>query len=396
MDNNASKTPGLAALLRGKTALPLQTYKRSTSVQPECTLINMQRLYFSTILAIPVNLIHILLFAFGVSPASPAEAVWREAIMLSHTVLLVCMLLLFFAAGRLRKGTKATLPMYFVQYLVVLLLMLAGVVITSFDQLVTTSITPFLVVTCICAMVFLIRPLHSFLIYLFAFVLFYIFIGKTGASEAVIMSNRVNGITSIAIGIVLSVLMWRANYVNLTQKQHIQEQQKRLEEQAYIDSLTALPNRRYFDRIIENELKEETQTGREASLIILDIDDFKNINDTCGHIAGDKALQQLAGLLRDSLAPEDTIARLGGEEFIMLLPGKSLSQAYETGLQLRKLVEGHTFLLDMPAHLTASFGVSLLYDPKEKALSGYYSPADKALYTAKRNGKNRVEIYIPQ
>jgi len=361
-------------------------------VDYESFLINIQRLYFAVIIAIPVHIAHILLFLINVSPDSPQQHVWQKAIIFSHSVLLLFMVVLFIMTRYFRKFTVPASGMYIMQYFMVLLLMGAGVAIASFDQLVTSSVTPFLVVICICSMVFLIRPLYTFFIYIFSYATFYITIGIAAENPQILASNRVNGITCVAIGIVLSGIMWQNSSRNILQKQFIQKQQKELEMLAHFDPLTGLSNRRYFDRIVETSLMSFCEKSITGCIIILDIDDFKKINDTYGHIAGDMALIQLAALLKDNLTISDTISRLGGEEFIILLPDKTLEESFVIAEKLRILVEQHTFILEEKhVHFTASFGVSILYDKKEKALNSYYSLADRALYRAKRKGKNRVE-----
>ncbi len=358
----------------------------------ECVLINIHRLYYAALIAIPVHIAHILLFLINVSPNSPQQHFWQKSIIFSHSVLLFFMVVLFIMARYYRNHTTPATGMYIVQYFEVLLLMGAGVAIASFDQLVTSNVTPFLVVICVCSMVFLIRPLYTFLIYLFSYAAFYITIGTAAETSEILASNRVNGITCVAIGIVLSGIMWQNNSRNILQKQFIQKQQKELEMLAHFDPLTGLSNRRYFDRVVETSLMTVREKNSIGCIIILDIDDFKKINDTYGHIAGDIALIQLAILLKDNLTTYDTISRLGGEEFIMLLPDKTLEESVVITEKLRILIEQHTFILEEKhVHFTASFGVSILYDKKEKALSSYYSLADRALYRAKRNGKNRVE-----
>ncbi len=282
--------------------------------------------------------------------------------------------------------------MLVLQYIAVIIIMASGIALVTIDQLVTTNITPFLLSCIISGTVFLIRPLISLLIFSTSYVTYYHLIALTITNEQVLLSNRVNGITAIGIGFLLSIILWRYNYTNITQKWIIESQQKQLEQMAYYDSLTDLPNRRFFDKLIQQECSSMECQGHESVILILDIDNFKIINDTHGHPAGDKILRQLADLLKNNVRKSDTVSRFGGEEFVILMPKTSLEEGYYCAEKLRKLIMEKRFTIgSITLRITSSFGVSLLSDSKSQSSEDYYSLADKALYLAKRCGKNRAE-----
>ncbi|SHK80255.1 GGDEF domain-containing protein [Desulforamulus aeronauticus] len=317
---------------------------------------------------------------------------WSQGIIASHFVLLIFMIGFFFITHKLKNRIDSNTTMFVLQYIAVVVIMATGIAIVTIDQLVTANITPFLLICIISGTVFLIRPLISLTIFSTSYVAYYHLIALTITNEQVLLSNRVNGITAIGIGFLLSIILWRYNYTNITQKWIIESQQKQLEQMAYYDPLTDLPNRRFFDKLIKQECSSMQRQGHESVILILDIDNFKIINDTYGHPAGDNILRQLADLLKNNVRKSDTVSRFGGEEFVIFMPKTSLEEGYYFAEELRNLIMEKRFTIgSVTLRITSSFGVSLLGDIKNQSSQDYYSLADKALYLAKRCGKNRVE-----
>ena len=157
----------------------------------------------------------------------------------------------------------------------------------------------------------------------------------------------------------------------------------------YTDTLTGIANRRIFLESLGGAISFAQRHQTPLSIIMADLDDFKSVNDTFGHNAGDQVLQAFATLLMENSRQEDLAARFGGEEFIMMLPGTSAKEATVFGERLRHRLEEITFP-DSCIRLTASFGVST-YQPGETSTS-LIDRADQALYAAKRLGKNQVII----
>lgn len=179
-------------------------------------------------------------------------------------------------------------------------------------------------------------------------------------------------------------------------EEHLQRLQKQLEEYSFQDGLTGIANRRMFDTVLEREWGNAQRTGLPMSLIILDIDYFKQYNDHYGHIKGDECLRQVAQTL--SLAanrPRDFIARMGGEEFVWLLP--------ETDSESAKLVANkclHLIRQQQIAHetsavstlLSLSLGVATTVASSTDTALAFIERADRLLYQAKRNGRMRAEF----
>jgi diguanylate cyclase len=157
------------------------------------------------------------------------------------------------------------------------------------------------------------------------------------------------------------------------------------------DQLTGSLNRRGLDDVFERETARSDRRGTPLCIAILDLDDFKKLNDTYGHIAGDAALKHLVKIVKDTLRSMDVIARFGGEEFLILMPETSVEAASSTMTRLQRELTKHFFLHDNEKVLiTFSAGVALRRPNEEQ--TELVKRADKAMYTAKQTGKNRVVV----
>jgi diguanylate cyclase (GGDEF)-like protein len=157
-----------------------------------------------------------------------------------------------------------------------------------------------------------------------------------------------------------------------------------------MDGLTQIYNRRYFDEQLERELSRSRRYERVLSLVLLDIDHFKQVNDKYGHLAGDSVLKQLASTVRTKIRREDVFARYGGEEFAVLLPEVSLGGTRQFADKVRKLVEKQRFEFDRQViPVTVSVGIATL-EPHHREAGDLVRTADERLYEAKTSGRNRV------
>lgn len=156
------------------------------------------------------------------------------------------------------------------------------------------------------------------------------------------------------------------------------------------DHLTGLPNRRSFERDFEKELQRSSRFKSPLSLVIIDIDHFKNVNDDHGHNIGDKVLVELAEQLKSSIRNIDTAARWGGEEFVVFLPETDEQGAITWSEKVRKCIENTNYQVENELiHITASFGIAALSDDL-KTPEQLFEHADKRLYQAKSSGRNKV------
>ncbi len=351
---------------------------------------NVNRLAYGAFVAMAGNIVSIIIFMTS-KQENGTDVLWRSGVIISHCVMFALMSVSFITALILRRREKQGLPARILQYFACCIILAAGVSIVSFHQLVTTNITPYIMVCIIMGAVILIRPLYSGIIYLASYAVYFFCIALAPNTPEAIISNRANGFGAIAIGFVISVVMWRNNIIKVRQNKRIEQQQEELEMLAYSDPLTGLPNRGHFDEVIKKEVSLSDNGKRMSCLIMLDIDFFKDVNDRFGHPSGDMVLVQVGDLLLKHIRKSDFICRLGGEEFILLLPDTSPGEAETVAEKLRSIIETTQFNAGgKPVRITASFGVSALDLSLDPTLVHQYSSADSALYQAKQNGRNRV------
>lgn len=164
----------------------------------------------------------------------------------------------------------------------------------------------------------------------------------------------------------------------------------RLAELATIDDLTQLKNRRRFNEDLEHHVALASCGGMPLSLVLLDVDRFKQYNDTFGHPAGDEILRGVSASLRSFVREHDMVARFGGEEFVVLLPSTYADTALLVAERLRAEIAARTWPFGT---VTASFGVATAHPALTESVASLVQQADQALYRAKRAGRNRVAHY---
>ena len=169
--------------------------------------------------------------------------------------------------------------------------------------------------------------------------------------------------------------------------------QQHLEYQTQVDSLTGLFNRRAFEKKIQEEFDRSLRYHNPFSLLILDIDNFKTINDTYGHHGGDAVLVKISETFRNKTRKSDFPSRYGGEEFVLILPETDLDNAVQVAGKIHEAIRTDTFgTNNQPFKLTVSIGVSSTSSQFYSDWREMLTDADRALYVAKRSGKDRIEI----
>jgi len=168
----------------------------------------------------------------------------------------------------------------------------------------------------------------------------------------------------------------------------IKNREEELVELSTIDRLTAIYNKSKLNDILRTEIEFSKENGSDLSIIMVDIDHFKKVNDTFGHEAGDVVLKEVASVLKNNIRQTDFIGRWGGEEFIIICTATSLEGASELSNKLREKVEAYSY--SVKSKQTASFGVAAFIAGEDS--KSFFIRADKALYNAKKLGRNRVEV----
>src|SRR3954451_19607287 len=167
---------------------------------------------------------------------------------------------------------------------------------------------------------------------------------------------------------------------------------KRAEALSVTDDLTHLYNSRFLNQVLRRETKRASRSGRPLSLLFIDLDGFKSVNDTHGHLYGSRALVEAAAVIRSSARETDVVARFGVDEFALILPDTGGEGAFAVGERIRERIAAHRFLADdrLDVHLTASVGVATLPDVATSA-DELVQAADTAMYQVKACGKNGIQ-----
>lgn len=171
----------------------------------------------------------------------------------------------------------------------------------------------------------------------------------------------------------------------------LEEVLAKMETLAMTDQLTGLFNRRHFESTIVKEFSRALRYGHPMSSLMVDIDHFKSINDEYGHHAGDEALREISQLMLTCVRQADTVARWGGEEFIILFPETTKENALQIASRLLTSVSTHKFSL-LSKQVTVSIGLVSIPEPTIDSSEKFIAASDRALYKAKANGRNRVEV----
>jgi diguanylate cyclase (GGDEF)-like protein len=162
------------------------------------------------------------------------------------------------------------------------------------------------------------------------------------------------------------------------------------------DALSGCLNRRGLEQHLGQEVSRAARNGSELALIALDVDHFKNINDSFGHLAGDSVIHEVGELLRGAARVGDVVARTGGDEFTLLLPDTNAAGAFRLATRIREEVAGRRFDgISGKIPVTVSIGLVAVRAVEENIIHDLHSRADEALYAAKDAGRNQVSIWTP-
>lgn len=369
-------------------------------IRAEIRALNLRRSRRFSLILVPIHLAHVVLFARFTEAGDPVSESWRQGILTAHSVMLLV------ALGLAALGTFAiheALP-HRVRDLIpttgAILYLIFGVVLTVIDQLITTSIAPLLLTTIAVASATFIPPATAAVLFSALLITFWNVISWTQTDPEILLSIRVNTISLAGIGFGIAYLFWRSQILAIRQRIEIEARKLELEEKnrelallATRDALTGVANRSQLTSALVAELSRMKRTGSPASIVLLDLDHFKAVNDSHGHPTGDAVLREIAHLLSAEVRSIDTLARLGGEEFAILLPDTPLEAAAELAERLRQRIEGHEFNGGSTSlRLTASFGVAPIAPEAPDPINSAYKAADRLLYRAKESERNRVFV----
>jgi diguanylate cyclase (GGDEF)-like protein len=212
----------------------------------------------------------------------------------------------------------------------------------------------------------------------------------------VLRSYFFTGVSAIGVGLLVYGIRTTILQIRYIQAQReLQAARDRLEELTLLDGLTGIANRRRFDQTLESEWHRAMRTLHPLSLMLIDLDHFKNMNDTHGHPYGDRCLIEVAGALRIVVARSgDLMARYGGEEFAAILPATSRADAEAIAIKMQEAVAALNIRNETEAgqFLTISIGIATYIFPGAGSPAQLVEASDRALYKAKQSGRNRIEL----
>jgi diguanylate cyclase (GGDEF)-like protein len=372
----------------------------SANVQPEATAESIRRFRIFTTLGILANVAYLSYFWWLMPPATtPLQQRYSTTIGLIHAVSAAGLVVFWpLCHHLLRSATMPPLRTRALQVLISAWVIAFGVSLSVADQWVGSNTTNYVMLSLIVAMLALLRPVVSILLFTGAYVVLYNALALTQSDPAMLDMARSHSFTGTVMSLVASIVMWR-QYVNATllrrqlteSNASLEKKQEELSHLATYDALTGLRNRRAFLHEAEHELNRALRYPCETGILIADLDYFKRVNDRHGHPAGDAVLRHFASLLKAQLRDSDIAARLGGEEFIVLLPGTGTVGTAVVAEKIRQAIEA-TPVIHAGEHIaiTVSIGVSSLPANNNCAIDALYGQADQALYAAKAEGRNRV------
>lgn len=369
------------------------------SVADTATTVNLRNLRWTAPLMVVLSAVQVLLLGQQLQSGQHEGLAfsWLNGQFQAHLAMVLAMAACTVAVRRVNPLHPSRWGRWLPTGTVALGLLFAIVVVTI-DQWVTPNITPFLVGSLLISVVFHLRPLQSGVLYWLAAVGYFYGIGLTQHNPDQLLSNRLNGIAIGVLSWILTVVMWR-NFTTITRQQRqlfkvnvkLQARQADLEHLNRHDGLTGLFNRQTLKQMIEQELARARRQGGVTSLLLLDLDYFKRVNDQHGHPAGDAVLRHVAALLSARVRCTDGVGRLGGEEFMVLLPGTVGDAARQLAEKLCRAIDVNPVVwqgVTIPCQV--SIGLASTEAEPGLDFEKLYSAADAALYLAKQQGRNRV------
>jgi diguanylate cyclase (GGDEF)-like protein len=365
----------------------------------DCARENLGRLRAASLAVLLINVVQMLWFDLSEATLDPQQASWRDGVLFVHMASgVLCALLALLAHRSLHRPQRRLQDQVLVATGITGMALLA-VSLAVIDQWTTPSITPFVIGTTAISSIFLIRPQHAIVLFSCLLVIGCVGMTMTQPVDAIVLSNQGNMFAATIIAIFLAILLWHNHTTNLLlqralhlNRESLELKQAQLEALAQNDPLTGLFNRREFSRLARRELIRAARHDSVTVLVLVDLDRFKEINDTYGHPVGDDVLQNVAHVLLDGLRKSDVVSRFGGDEFMLLLPQTNEVAAIALVNRLREnLGQAQVLSNGKAIRVTASFGVAVVAPGTMASLEQTYLAADGVLYLAKKRGRDRVE-----
>ncbi|TXH89778.1 MAG: GGDEF domain-containing protein [Rhodoferax sp.] len=367
-------------------------------VQGKGAWIAVMRFRAFATLTFAVNVAYMVYF-WGLLPATGPVGRYNNAIGWVHCICAAGVTVLWVLANHIRQ-TPSPRPalVQLAQLLLSGWILAFGIALTVMDQWVGSNTTNYVMISLFVGMLALLRPLVATAVFAVAYGVLHQALALTQADPAMLAMARSHSFSGTVMSLAASIVMWRQFATATVLRRQLIESnhnlEKKQQELSYLathDPLTGLRNRRAFLLEAEHELSRALRYPCETGVLVADLDHFKQINDNHGHPAGDAVLRHFAQLLKAQLRESDIPARLGGEEFIVLLPGTGTEGTAVVAEKIRQALEAAPVVHGgQSIGITVSIGVSCLPAHSACTIEALYGRADQALYVAKTGGRNRV------
>lgn len=340
---------------------------------------NVRRSMSTSVVIIIAELL--ILWFLGDADGQITQVSW--GLVIACLIYLPCVFVLY-------KNSARVHPLVFkwIQLLYAAGMLFAGCMMSVTGQDVLASINTYVIAQFAVAAFLIMPQVESAAMYAAVCVAFCILLPYYQANPDIVTILRINAIFMNLLAWMLSRMVFWGNLVSFSDKKTIESKNKALRELSLRDSMTMLLNHKYSFKRLREELERARRIEYPLSIQMIDIDDFKRVNDEFGHLAGDAVIVGIARILTETCRATDVIGRYGGEEFLIIMPDTPLADAVSLFERIAQAVRNTLF--ENGVHITVSCGVSQFQDESAQAL---IKKADTALYQAKANGKNRVEAY---
>ncbi len=376
-------------------------------VQGEGTMESLRRFRWVVCLMVPLHIVLAFLLGGYQAPADhPELQSWAGVVGFAHAVAAALATVCGAAAQYFLRQARASAAAVSLQILVSIGYIYLGAYLSIADLVANAGagLSSFMLICIMFGVLSLMRPAISVPLFLGTYLVF-----AAMLHHAPIPPLHNNSLSIVAffcplLALLASFMVWNqfAKAVMLRRQlsrsnQALVAQQQELAFLADHDTLTGLTNRREFMRQAQQELNRAVRADVPTHCVMVDLDYFKRVNDVHGHPVGDAMLQHVATMLLRGVRSTDTVARLGGEEFIVLLPDTARQGACDVAEKLRQLVHSTPLVyLGVELSMTASFGVSGTAPGQKAAIESIYAAADRALYVAKQLGRDQVQYAVPE
>lgn len=376
-------------------------------VQGEGTMESLRRFRWVACLMVPLHIaMAFLLDAYQAPTDHPGLQDWADIVERAHWVAAALVALGGVAAHYFLRQARASAAAISLQILVAIGYFYLGAYLSIADLVANAGagLSSFMLTCIMFGVLSLMRPAISVPLFLGTYLVFAYLLRQAPIAPAYNNSLSIVAFFCPLLALVASLMVWNqfAKAVMLRRQlsrsnQALVAQQRELAFLADHDTLTGLFNRREFMRQAQQALNRAVRAGVPTHCVMVDLDYFKKVNDVHGHPVGDAMLQHVAAVLRRGVRSTDMVARLGGEEFIVLLPDTNRQGASDVAEKLRLLVRSSPLVyLGVELPVTASFGVSGTGRGQKAVVESIYAAADRALYVAKQLGRDRVQYAAPE